>query len=168
MAAIQQLYHDFRFKALQDPILMGLLHGTITWNDALSMAEENNENNKTYMSAVNSEINRIKLHASTPILPPCTENLYNHNQVKTLVVRNLPRDIDVNELHEIFGKHGVLCDIYIPKNQDQNSPYYGTIRGFALVKFLTSQESTRAYMAETLNLVIRGKKIAVEFAKEDH
>jgi hypothetical protein len=68
----------------------------------------------------------------------------------------------------IFEKYGAICDIYIPKNQNQDSPYYGTIKGFAIIKFLTSQGSTRAFMGETNDLVIRNKKITVEFAKEDH
>ena len=131
--------------------------------------------NASDLSAINAELNRFHLRHQeiatsppSPILPPCTESIYNPKGVKTLIARNLPRDITLDELKIIFEKHGAICDIYIPKNQNQDSPYYGTIKGFAIIKFLTSQGSTRAFMGETNDLVIRNKKVTVEFAKEDH
>jgi RNA recognition motif-containing protein len=183
MTPIQQLYFVLRMKALKDPMIANLFQGIISWNDAAASAEEEAQLNEylqtndgaTYLSAINAELNRFHLRNQeittpppSPILPPCTESLYNPNGVKTLIARNLPRDITNHELKSIFEKHGVICDIYIPLNKNQDSPYYGTVRGFATIKFLTSQESTRAFMAETSTLVIRNKKIAIEFAKEDH
>ena len=87
--------------------------------------------------------------------------------IKTVVVRNLPRDINELELRTLFGKHGALRDLYIPKNTDRSSPYFGTIKGFALVKFNTAVDSTRAFLALEKGLCIRGKNITLEFAKED-
>jgi hypothetical protein len=181
MSPLQQLYLALRAKALQDPLLGSLFQGDIEWNDANAVANEEARLNEflqtndgiAYLSAINAEINRIQLHGQQPppspsILPPSTETLYNPNEVKTIIARNLPRDISNNELMNIFEKHGVICDIYIPKNQNKDSPYYGTIKGFAIIKFLTSQGSTRAFMAETNDLAIRGNKIAIEFAKKDH
>lgn len=183
MTPIQQLYFVLRMKALKDPLIANLFQGNVAWNDAVATAEEEAHMNEflqtndgaAYLSAINAELNRFHLRNQeiatpppSPILPPCTESIYNPKEVKTLIVRNLPRDITVVELNHIFEKYGVLRDIYIPKNQNQDSPYYGTIKGFATIKYLTSQGSTRAFMAETSNLVIRGKKIAIEFAKEDH
>jgi hypothetical protein len=179
MTPIQQLYFVLRVKALKDPLIANLFQGNVEWNDATASAEEEAQMNAylqtndgaAYLSAINAELNRFHLRnheAPSPILPPCTESLYNPKEVKTLIARNLPRDVNTDELRRIFEKHGALCDIYIPKNQNQESPYYGTIKGFAIIKFLTSQGSTRAFMAETSNLVIRNKKIGLEFAKEDH
>ena len=183
MNPIQQLYFVLRVKALQDPMIANLFQGIISWNDAAASAEEEAQlseylqtnDGATYLSAINAELNRFHLRNQeiptpppSPILPPCMESLYNPKGVRTLIVRNLPRDITKHELVSIFEKHGVLCDVYIPLNKDQNSPYFETIRGFATIKFLTSQESTRAFMAETSALMIRNKKIAIEFAKEDH
>lgn len=91
----------------------------------------------------------------------------NPHQIKTIVARNLPRDITAEELQNVFAKHGPVRDVYIPKNLDPSSPYYGTIKGFALVKFMSATDSTCAYLAETTRLHIRGKMIALEFAKED-
>lgn len=183
MSPLQQLYFVLRVKALKDPLIANLFQGNVEWNDATASAEEEAQLNAylqtndgaAYLSAINAELNRFHLRHQeiatpppSPILPPCTESLYNPKEVKTLIARNLPRDISIAELKNIFEKHGVLCDVYIPKNQNQQSPYYGTIKGFAIIKFLTSQGSTRAFIAETSNLVIRSKKIALEFAKEDH
>jgi RNA recognition motif-containing protein len=183
MTPIQQLYFVLRMKALKDPLIANLFQGIISWNDASASAEEEAELNEylqtndgaVYLSAINAELNRFHLRnheiitpPPSPILPPCTESIYNSKGVKTIIARNLPRDIAKNELTGIFEKYGAICDIYIPKNQSQNSPYYGTIKGFAIIKFLTSQGSTRAFMGETNDLVIRNKKITVEFAKEDH
>jgi RNA recognition motif-containing protein len=183
MTPIQQLYFVLRMKALKDPLIANLFQGNVEWNDAIASAEEEAQLNEylqtndgaAYLSAINAELNRFHLRNNeittpppSPILPPCTESLYNPKGVKTIIARNLPRDIMTNELTNIFEKYGAICDIYIPKNQNQDSPYYGTIKGFAIIKFLTSQGSTRAFMGETNDLVIRNKKVTVEFAKEDH
>ena len=183
MTPIQQLYFVLRMKALKDPLIANLFQGNMEWNDAVASAEEESQLNAylqtndgaAYLSAINAELNRFYLRNESnptpppsPILPPCTESLYNPKEIKTIIARNLPRDIHVDELREIFEKHGAICDIYIPRNQNQESPYYGTIKGFAIIKFLTAQGSTRAFVAETNSLMIRTKKITIEFAKEDH
>jgi hypothetical protein len=96
-----------------------------------------------------------------------TTVLFNPNQIKTLIARNLPRDVTSDELRTLFEKHGPVRDTYIPKNLDTNSPYYGTIKGFALVKFMSHTDSTRAFVAEQTRMCLRGKMITIEFAKED-
>jgi hypothetical protein len=88
--------------------------------------------------------------------------------IRTVVARNLPRDIKDIEIRTLFGAHAIagLRDVYIPRNTDKSSPHFGTLKGFALVKFHTVAESTRAFEA-LKTLTIRGKNIALEFAKED-
>jgi RNA recognition motif-containing protein len=88
------------------------------------------------------------------------------NTIKTIIVRNLPRDITVHILRDIFEKYGPIKDIYIPKNMDRLSPYYGTIKGFALIKFLTPQHSALAFY-QLSSLVINHNRVALEFAKQD-
>jgi len=95
------------------------------------------------------------------VVPPFTPG------IKTLMAKNLPRDIKVQELRSIFEKYGPIKDIYIPKNADKSSPYFGTIKGFATVVFLKSTDSASAYTAEWSLINIRNKNIALEFAKED-
>jgi hypothetical protein len=87
--------------------------------------------------------------------------------IKTVITRNLPRDINVDVLRAVFEKYGPVRDIYIPKNMDRSSPYFGTIKGFALIKFLKSDDSARAYESEYGRLTIGKNRITVEFAKED-
>lgn len=89
------------------------------------------------------------------------------NGIRTIVTRNLPRDITKDELREIFEKYGPVRDVHIPINADRSSPYYGTIRGFAMIEFLSSKDSATAYNSEYGKLNIRGKYIAIDFAKGD-
>ena len=85
---------------------------------------------------------------------------------KTIIIRNLPRDSDDLDtlLRTAFSPYGIVRDVYIPKNMDAASPYFGTIKGFALVKFA---ELASAYSASAVSLRIGGKNLSVEFAKED-
>jgi hypothetical protein len=85
----------------------------------------------------------------------------------TLMAKNLPRDIDVNELRTIFAQYGPIRDIYIPKNMDRGSPYFGTIKGFAKIQFLHATDSAAAFEAQWGLLNIRTKNIILEPAAED-
>jgi hypothetical protein len=87
--------------------------------------------------------------------------------IKTLITRNLPRTITVEQLRGVFEKYGPICDIYIPKNADKSSPHYGTIKGFALIKYLKPTDSARAYEEQYGRLTLGSKNITVEFAKAD-
>jgi hypothetical protein len=98
---------------------------------------------------------------ATVQVPPYTPG------IKTVITRNLPRDIKVEQLRVVFEKYGPIRDIYIPKNADRSSPYFGTIKGFALIKFLKPEDSARAYESEYGRLTIGRNNITVEFAKED-
>jgi RNA recognition motif-containing protein len=173
-----------------------LFHGEVSWADVYSAEDELNwkeyiasGEGAEILAAVQVELERANQKASNkskkvrwieeptdaPIVDRApvqihqttTTVLFNPHQVKTIVARNLPRHTTAEELQNVFAKHGPVRDVYIPKNIDKNSPYYGTIKGFALIKFMSATDSTRAYMAETTNLHIRGKMIGLEFAKED-
>ena len=90
----------------------------------------------------------------------------NPNGIRTVMARNLPRDITLKDLHAGFAFYGEIRDIYIPKNMDKNSPYYGTIRGFALIRYATALEAARAVAVGPLQL--QKNIITLEFAKADH
>ena len=89
------------------------------------------------------------------------------NGIRTIVTRNLPRDITKDELRKTFETYGPVRDVHIPINADRSSPYYGTIRGFAMIEFLSSEDSATAYNSEYGKLNIRGKYISIDFAKGD-
>ena len=88
--------------------------------------------------------------------------------IKTIIARNLPRDISSEEVYDRFQLYGVVRDIYLPRNRVPGSLHYGTVRGFALIKYDMATQSARAIrVLSTLGLSIRGKQVTVEFAKSD-
>ena len=89
----------------------------------------------------------------------------NPNGIKTVMARNLPRNITLKDLHAGFAFYGTIQDIYLPKNMDKSSPYYGTIRGFALIKYKTPLEAARAVAVGPLHM--EKNIITLEFAKAD-
>jgi len=193
---LRTFYRAMRSEAFHDPIMRALFNHEISWADAYTEEDEANwkeymttgegaeflaafqvnlEKANQKASKKSKKVHWIEEPTDVPIVDRApvqihqttTTVIFNPHQVKTIVARNLPRDTTADELQNVFAKHGPVRDVYIPKNLDKNSPYYGTIKGFALVKFMSATDSTRAYMAETTNLYIRGKMICIEFAKED-
>jgi len=89
---------------------------------------------------------------------PCT---------KTLILHNIPRDCDVNDIRKMFEQYGPIRDIYIPRVKDEKSEYFGTVKGFALVKYLSPSSAKKAYTAEYGRLFLGHRLISIEFANED-
>ena len=90
----------------------------------------------------------------------------NPRGIRTIVARNLPRTITDLELRTKFGAHGAIQDIYIPKNTTPGK-YFGTIKGFALIKFHTHKDSTKVFLAEKDALFLGGNAVTLEFANQD-
>ena len=90
----------------------------------------------------------------------------NPRGIRTIIARNLPRTITDLELRKLFGAHGAVQDIYIPKNTTPGK-YFGTIKGFALIKFHTHKDSTKAFLAEKDALFLGGNAVTLEFANQD-
>ena len=90
------------------------------------------------------------------------------NGIRTLMVKNLPRDTTpqrlTEEIRAVFEKYGSLKDVYIPKNMDKSSEYFGTIKGFAKVQFLRADDASTAVLYPCS---IRRNTLYIEFAKED-
>jgi FUS-interacting serine-arginine-rich protein 1 len=89
---------------------------------------------------------------------PCT---------KTLILHNIPRDCGVNDIRQRFEQYGPIRDIYIPRVKDETSEYFGTVKGFALVKYLSPSSAKKAYTAEYGRLYLSNRLISIEFANED-
>jgi len=107
------------------------------------------------------ESRRASLYGESSSVPPVIPGR------KTLMAKNLPRDITVQQLRTIFEKYGATKDIYIPKNMDRSSPYFGTIKGFAKIAFLKADSAASAFTSEYGRITISGKNVALEFANED-
>lgn len=175
---------DFANLFLDDPIMAQLWTGTIRWGDIPGICDIKRSRSASIASIASiasdesvcseesePDITRIcnsrakKPAIAAPVtdreVPPYTPG------IKTVIARNLPRDIRVDQLRCVFEKYGPIKDIYIPKNMDKSSPYFGTTKGFALIKFLKPTDSARAYQSEYARLTIGKNNITVEFAKED-
>jgi RNA recognition motif-containing protein len=87
--------------------------------------------------------------------------------IRTLIARNLPRDITVHQLRDKFERFGILQDIYVPKNMDRSSPYFGTIKGFALIKFLRHEDALRSFRTLYRRTKFSDKNVFLEFANQD-
>jgi hypothetical protein len=184
---ITDLVRDLNNMLLEDPITAALWRGSMQWGDIPGILDvrprsESICSNSTASSdepdllALCKPATRTRVcFAERPIVkeyikgepmsaivvPPFTVG------IKTIITRNLPRDITVQQLRTVFEKYGPVRDIYIPKNADRSSPYFGTIKGFALIKFLEATQSAAAYQSEYGRLTIGKNNITVEFAKED-
>ena len=86
---------------------------------------------------------------------------------KTLILHNIPRDITVDDLRLEFEKYGPIRDIYIPRNKNEKSEHFGTVKGFALIKYLSPACAKKAYDAEFGRLYLGYRLISVEYANED-
>lgn len=147
MSYIQSLSESFLTIWSDDIAMKTLIEGKTLWGDIPGLTSSRHET-----------------HIHTTIkhdVPPFTPG------IKTLIIRNLPRDITLHTVRNIFDKYGPIRDIYIPKNMDSTSPYYGTIKGFALIKFVNHLHSAAAYNSEYAKLIISNKHISIEFAKND-
>jgi len=160
-----------------DPISILLMKGQIMWKDVPFTAKELREikeyaetgKGSLILAGVRREIERLLLNPLQEDDEEEEEHLDKDtiHPIKTIIARNLPRDITTEDLQYIFGKYGGIRDIYIPLNKDKTSVHYGSVKGFALIKYTNYHSSNRAYRAECNNLFIKNKKIKIEFAKED-
>jgi hypothetical protein len=159
-----------------DPIMRGIRDGTLSWADASELEDSNAA--PVAATATSAWARAPPLPMAPPLTPPRPPRATlecpgapmrprpQGKIVKTLIIRNLPRSCEDLEtlLRTTFEPYGAVRDVYIPKNMDASSPYFGTIKGFALVKFA---ELASAYSASAVSLRIGRNNLAVEFAKED-
>ncbi len=182
---IEDFNASFESFLLEDPIMKALWDGTMRWGDIPGICDDKprarapsveSEESEPDLLTICSHSRRVAF-AERPavkhfvkdaapaeidrVVPPYTPG------IKTVITRNLPRDVRVEHLRTVFEKYGPIKDIYIPKNMDKSSPYFGTIKGFALIKYLKSDDSARAYESEYGRLTLGRNNITVEFAKED-
>ena len=108
----------------------------------------------------------VKVPVKVPVIEPEPEPEQKPNSIRTLMVKNLPRDTTpeklTSELRFIFKAFGSIKDVYIPINRD--GTYAGTIKGFAKVQFHNADHSAKAV---SQSITIRKNKLVIEYAKED-
>ena len=192
VAPAESLADSFSKMFLEDPVMKALWEGKLAWGDILCTPEEE-ERSRQRAAAREAEeaaeraerdallAERAARDAARGYSKPRvsfaekpTVSVIVEREVpafpagrRTLMAKNLPRDINVQELRTIFEQYGALRDVYIPKNMDKSSPYFGTIKGFAKIQFLKADDTARAFAAQYALLNIRGKNIVLEPAAED-
>jgi RNA recognition motif. (a.k.a. RRM, RBD, or RNP domain) len=175
MSDLHTLYFQLRAMAFQDPLIRDVMTGMKSWADVSCTPQENllqeqytnSAECRAFTDAVLREVNQPREKEEEEKEKEKEVPNPNPNNIKTIITQNLPRDVTLQELRTTFEKYGPVKDIYIPKNTDKNSVYFGTVKGFALIKYLTEECSTKAYLGECNRFYLRGKLISVEFAKED-
>lgn len=87
--------------------------------------------------------------------------------IRTLVLRNLPRDTTLQSLRALFSKYGPILDIRLMKNRDPSSPFYGTLLGCAFIKFLSHSHSAAAFLTLAPTFTLSSQPVSILFAKLD-
>ena len=91
-----------------------------------------------------------------------------NSSIKTIIINNIPRTITKEEMIEIFSEFGVISGAHLPKNTDQNSPYFGTLRGFAMIQFVDARDAQKAQMMCVRDqFYVWDLPVSVQIAKED-
>jgi hypothetical protein len=164
-----------------DPVLCAIQRGSISWYEAFT--EEDEAAFQASLPDIRSQFiddkrsleekPRIRwaeevseIPARETALPKVATISANPRNIKTLFVRNLPRDVTVTEMQVMFAPFGALHDVYVPKNTEPGK-YFGTIKGFALIKYKHYNDSTRAFLDVGATFYLRGKEVTIEFAKQD-
>jgi hypothetical protein len=194
---IQSLSTSFLNIWLDDPVVMAFHKGHLRFGDYMYQVELEQKANGTYHSSYTNDttdstcstdttdtndVTDVTDTTDTNDVIDVTHVSHNINKqpyvkkqrepyispgIKTIIARNLPRDITVKTIRNFFDKYGPINDVYIPKNMDKTSPYYGTIKGFALIKFLSHTSAANAFTSLYSRLHISHNHIILEFAKQD-
>ncbi|KAF9221790.1 hypothetical protein BS17DRAFT_710679 [Gyrodon lividus] len=76
-----------------------------------------------------------------------------------MIVKNVPFEVTKKDIRELFGAHGQLKSVRLPKKFDSRS------RGFAFLEFLTRHEAENAYAA-LRHTHLLGRHLVLEWAEE--
>ncbi|KAL4248789.1 Multiple RNA-binding domain-containing protein 1 [Abortiporus biennis] len=76
-----------------------------------------------------------------------------------MIVKNVPFEATKKDIRELFGSHGQLKSVRLPKKFDHRS------RGFAFLEFLTRHEAENAYAA-LKHTHLLGRHLVLEWAEE--
>ena len=174
--------HPFRTELLKDPILCALMTRSISWGD-LASDDVNTVKTVKIVKAVNVQHTPyvtwevptvMHIAKAQPIVQMQPVQITHPVQqvkpsnLKTIIVSNIPRYITKDEIIEVFSEFGAVQGAHLPKNTDQNSPYFGTLRGFAMVQYVDYRDAQRAYQMCSINsFYVHDNHVNVQMAKED-
>lgn len=153
-----------------DPVMSALFDGTMLWGDIPGICDSPVVSKFSTVLAPSelftASVHKLSTASVARVASAATSTPQRMDGLKTLVVRNIPRDVSVQRLSNVFGKYGPIDDIYIPRNRDHTSTYYNTIKGFAFIKFVNHEHAADAYLLECGD-ALGPNKITIEFANRD-
>jgi len=76
-----------------------------------------------------------------------------------MIVKNVPFEATKKDIRELFGAHGKLKSVRVPKKFDSRS------RGFAFLEFISRHEAENAYAA-LRHTHLLGRHLVLEWAEE--
>jgi len=162
---------------LPNPIVAAIWNRTMEWweveDEVIPFSQEDSFQETLHYLGLDTVILPTTTTSTTTTTSPTHSTSTTHHippvadGIKTIVARNLPRDVTTQQITDIFAKYGSIRDIYIPKNMDKSSPYFGTIKGFALIKFAQHAHAAHAFKSEFNKAHITTYKLYLEFAKQD-
>ena len=104
----------------------------------------------------------------TPVKSVKRASQVKESSIKTIIVNNIPRNSTKEGIIDIFREFGAISGAHLPKNTDQNSPYFGTLRGFAMIQFIDARDAQKAYtMCSHDPFYVGDLPVSVQIAKED-
>ncbi|KAI0689011.1 hypothetical protein BC835DRAFT_1283850 [Cytidiella melzeri] len=82
------------------------------------------------------------------------------NHSTKMIVKNVPFEATKKDIRELFGSHGQLKSVRLPKKFDHRS------RGFAFLEFVTKHEADNAYAA-LKHTHLLGRHLVLEWVEDD-
>jgi len=146
---------------LRDPVMKALHYHQIRWEDVPFTPEEEKANQEWLQQP-----EQVRLQNAI------SQELHNlsSNKIRTIIARNLPRNSTIPELHTIFEIFGPIDHIVIPYHLNPLSPYYGTMKGYAFITFVSANDALLACFpqySELSYIILSNKIVTLELAKED-
>lgn len=80
-----------------------------------------------------------------------------------LLIRNIPFQASIKEIESLFSSFGEVKSIRIPKKVGNRNQH----RGFGFVDFISTGEAKRAFEALVHSTHIYGRRLVLEWAKQD-
>ena len=125
---------------------------------------------KEAMKRLNGKILKdyaVELKLSEKKLSKAPESIKKSRNLKEgsskLLIKNVPFETTVKDLRKLFGAFGEIKNIRLPRKIAGSSSH----RGFGFVEYCTLSEARAAFKATSDSTHIFGRRLVVEWAKED-
>jgi len=145
----------------QDPLFNAIYTHQIKWGDVPFTPEEEKLRQEWLQEP---EQIQLQLNIQSELRKISSDT------VRTIIARNLPRNISTSELYTLFENFGPIEHIIIPYHLNPLHPYYGTMKGYAFIKFICPDDALQATFSQNSqpsHLILYHKIVTLELAKQD-